>query len=346
MPTSLLLSLSSSAGKEVMTNSETNSVAPNRCFYCSTPSLVLVALLALDTLLWLSERFQWFGFHEHRGWTVLIAVAAVGMSALVMLFWFAVTLIFRWRFQFSVRLLLVLIVAVAIPSSWLATEIRQGRKQREAVHAIEELGGTVGWDETSKPKWYPAILSDDLFRSAIRADINIPRQGYNPLPDSTLGLEHLRALTQLRCLRINSTQMTAAKTQYLMGLGQLQELRMVYVEISDADLEIIGELAQLRRLHFFGTDVSDAGLAHLSKLVRLESLGLYNTQVTDDGLASLEGMKHLRSLDLQWTRVTNAGLWRLAKLSELKALNLHGSQVTDDGLKKFQQEAPNCQIDR
>ena len=31
----------------------------------------------MECLLWLSERFQWFPFNAHKGWTVLIAVAVV-----------------------------------------------------------------------------------------------------------------------------------------------------------------------------------------------------------------------------------------------------------------------------
>jgi hypothetical protein len=49
----------------------------------------------------LSEQFRWFPFNEHKGWTVLIAVAAAGLFMLMLLGWFATSLVLRRRFQFS-----------------------------------------------------------------------------------------------------------------------------------------------------------------------------------------------------------------------------------------------------
>ena len=50
-------------------------VLSRRWFHPSPISLCSVRVLVIG-LLWLSERFQWFGFNCHKGWTVLIAVAA------------------------------------------------------------------------------------------------------------------------------------------------------------------------------------------------------------------------------------------------------------------------------
>ena len=96
----------------------------------------MIGLLVVEGLLWLSERYRWFWFNEKKGWTVLIAVAVVGVTMLVMLLWFIASLLFRWRFQFSIRSLLVLTVAVAVPCSWLAVEMKAARKEREAAAAI------------------------------------------------------------------------------------------------------------------------------------------------------------------------------------------------------------------
>ena len=86
-------------------------------WYRLTPERLLMGLLAVEGLLLLSERFRWFAFNERKGWTVLIAVAAVGLAGLCTLLWFAVALLLRRPFQFSIRSLLVLTVAVAIPCS-------------------------------------------------------------------------------------------------------------------------------------------------------------------------------------------------------------------------------------
>lgn len=50
---------------------------PRRRWYCLTSGRLALALLAAEALLWLSARFRLFAFH--KGWTVLIAVVAVGV---------------------------------------------------------------------------------------------------------------------------------------------------------------------------------------------------------------------------------------------------------------------------
>ena len=45
-------------------------------------------LLAVEGLLWLSERFHWFAFNQHKGYAVLIAVAGVAVFLLLMRLWF------------------------------------------------------------------------------------------------------------------------------------------------------------------------------------------------------------------------------------------------------------------
>ncbi len=116
------------------------SAKSQRRWFSPTPACLIYGLLIVEGLLWLSERYTWFGFNEKKGWTVLIAVAVVGVAMLVVLLWFAASLLFRWRFQFSIRLLLVLVDAVAMPFSWLAVEIKKTREEREAVDARLEAG--------------------------------------------------------------------------------------------------------------------------------------------------------------------------------------------------------------
>src|SRR5208283_3638157 len=118
---------------------------PTRRWYHLTPDRFVIGLLAVECLLWLSERYRWFWFNGHKGWTVLIGVAAVGVVMLVMLVWFVVALVFRWRFQFSIRSLLVLVVAVALPCGWLSVKMRHAEREREAAAAIEKLGASILW---------------------------------------------------------------------------------------------------------------------------------------------------------------------------------------------------------
>ena len=102
-----------------------------------TPGRCLLALLAVEFLLFLSQWFRWLP----KGWPVLIAVAAVGVVVLGMFVWFGVALIFRRRFQLSVRSLLLVALAIAIPCKWLVAGKQQTASQREAVREIEKSGG-------------------------------------------------------------------------------------------------------------------------------------------------------------------------------------------------------------
>ena len=79
---------------------EPKPVAPERgrCRLKSAPPCLLAAFLTLDAFLWSSEHFRWFAFNEHKGWTVLIAVASVGVFLLLMFLWFLAALLFRLRF--------------------------------------------------------------------------------------------------------------------------------------------------------------------------------------------------------------------------------------------------------
>lgn len=57
-----------------------------------TPSRFVLALLAVDVLLWLSDRFGWLGWH--MGYAVLTCVASVGVGMVLMLAWFGLALVF------------------------------------------------------------------------------------------------------------------------------------------------------------------------------------------------------------------------------------------------------------
>ena len=75
-------------------------------WYRLTPNRLVLGLLAVEAFLLLSNWGGWFPFNQHKGWTVLMAVAAVGLTFLWMLLWFAAALLFRCRFQYSLRSLL------------------------------------------------------------------------------------------------------------------------------------------------------------------------------------------------------------------------------------------------
>ena len=63
--------------------------APSLRWFHLTPGRVVVGLLVIEGLLWLSERFQWFPFNGHKGWTVLIGMAAIVVAMFLMLLGFS-----------------------------------------------------------------------------------------------------------------------------------------------------------------------------------------------------------------------------------------------------------------
>lgn len=116
-----------------------------RC-YRLTADRLLLSLLPIEGLLFLSERFTWFPFNEHKNWSVLIAIAVVCVALLLMLLWLGASLVSRLRFQFSLRSMLVFIAVVAVVCSWFTVKMQQASKQREAVAAIEKAGGSPTYD--------------------------------------------------------------------------------------------------------------------------------------------------------------------------------------------------------
>jgi hypothetical protein len=324
-------------------------------WYRLTPDHCAVALLVVECLLWLSERFQWLALNAQRGSTVLIAVVAVGAMIVSTLLWLIVAILLHWRFQFGIRSLLLLAVAVALPSSWLAVEMNMARQQKEAVAIILKLGGSADYDyvlssplSEAKPRgpaWLRSLLADDFFNSVVEASLNTDAQmahlnGLRRLHGLFLsgqtitdaGLASLAELNELQSLSLAHTAITDAGMAGLARLNRLQVLSFTDTVVTDTGLAHLAALTRLQELSLDGTNVTDAGLAHLSGLTRLQRLFLNGTKITDAGLAHLSGLDQLEVLRLTHTTVTDTGLSHLAGLTKLQQLHLDGTQVTDAGL--------------
>jgi hypothetical protein len=240
---------------------------PKLRWYRLTPDRLVVGLLAVEGLLLLSEWFRWFPFNQHKGWTVLIAVASVGVALLAMFVWLAASLLFRWRFQFTIRALLVLVVVVAIPCSWLAVEMKKAREQREAAQAIWEAGivwydyqfdasrNFVPTPEPTGAAWLRNLLGDNFFTTVVFAACEV----------TDARLEHLKALTQLQELFLDGPQLTDTGLEHLKGMTQLRELKLRDTEVSDSGLEHLKALKQLRELDVCGSRVTDEGVKRLQE---------------------------------------------------------------------------------
>ncbi|MGO8691979.1 MAG: hypothetical protein ACLQLG_20350 [Thermoguttaceae bacterium] len=324
---------------------------PKPRWYHLTPDRAVLGLLAVEGFLLLSEWCQWFAFNRHKGHTVLIAGAVVGVVFLLMLFWFLAALLFRLRFQFSIRSLLVLAGVVAIPFSWLATEMKGARKQREAVEATEKAGGSVYYDYEFDPSddwipgatppgppWLRKLLGGDLYADVTRVSF------VNSDEVRAADLKHLEGLPQIHMVWLSATTVGDDGLAHLKGLTQLRELFLWDTKVTDAGLEHLARLSQLEGLYLGDTKVTDVGLQHLEGLTRLQKLYIGRTKVSDAGLRHLKGLTQLRELDLGCTSVGDAGIQHLKGLTRLQLLDLSGTKISDAGVSDLQEALPKARI--
>ena len=110
---------------------------PGRWF-SPTPAWLVYCAAAATGVLLASERWRWFYFNQHKGWTILLAMGVVGAVLVVLLAWMLVALMFRRRVLFGVSTLLVSVTVCAVVCSWLAAGLWQARRQAEAVAALSK----------------------------------------------------------------------------------------------------------------------------------------------------------------------------------------------------------------
>ena len=187
---------------------------PRFRWYRLTPDRLILGLLVVECLLWLSDRFQWPTWH--KGYAVLIAVAAASTFLLAVLIRFVAALTLQWRFRLSIRspLLLVLVIVVALPFTWLAIALTKARAQKEAVKAILDVAGwtCADWQvddsplplpnaEPPEPRWLRNLLGPEFFDTVVRVYLSHPR-----VTDASL--DALRDLSQLKWLDVEHSHIT------------------------------------------------------------------------------------------------------------------------------------------
>ena len=254
-------------------------------WYRLTPDQRIVGLPILVSLLWLSQRGHWFSFTQHKGWTVLIAVAAVLAAMVLLALGFLFCLLFRRRFQFSLRSLLIFTLAVALVCNWLAVEMRQAREQKELVKAMGERTWVYyDWKHSGpspqppEPMWLRNLLGNDFFDTVVRV-------GSDSFTDD--GLQYLTGMTQLQGVCLHRSPLTGTGLQHLAGMTQLEFLSLNGTQVTDAGFQCLTGLTQLQTLELSGTQVTDAGLQHLKGLSQLQDVDCENSKVTDEGVKSL-----------------------------------------------------------
>ncbi len=197
-------------------------------------------------------------------------------------------------------LLLLLIAAATI-------RVHQVNQQRDAVKAIRNAGGWVGYsneiDEEGQFRLNPkrSIWPAQLVRALGKGFFDdVVYVEFNCDFDKSL----LRKFQQLK---------------------QFKHLELPGRGVDDASLADIGSLKNLESLEIAATDVSDDGLTHLSGLAHLEYLDLSYTNITEAGLKQLSTFTRLERLRLIDTHVTKSGIDRLR--SDLPVVDVNWSRA-------------------
>jgi hypothetical protein len=308
---------------------------PKCRWFPPTPASLLIALLAVECFLLVSQGFRWFP----KGWAVLIAVAGVVVVVLLMLLWFVAAVLLGWRFQCSIRWLPVLLLAVAIPCGWLAIEVRSARNQQEAVKAIERLEATIYYDyqfdasdrvmrdaTPPEPRWLRELLGDRFFSDVWYVGFLSPN---SEVTDDSL--DDVAQLVSLRKLQLFESSVTDAGLIRLRCLPQLEDLLFRGERITDDGLQHLVGMEKLKNLWLDDTQVGDNGMLNVSRLPSLIFLSLSGTKVGDKGLARLQNARHLAWLNLPETPITDAGMEYLRSFEGLHYVNLAGTHITDKG---------------
>jgi hypothetical protein len=168
----------------------------------------------------------------------------------------------RW-YQFSLRGLLAFMVLTSIGLSWFAVKMQHARRQREAVAAIDKMGGMTWYDYQDDahdaaatsvtpptPRWLRKLFGIDLFSDVI----SVYAAG---MKDADIGV--------------------------LDGFPGIRRLLVSSRHFSDAGLRSLKKLSKLTTLDI-DAPITDAGLQHLRDLPRLKVVNLYHTKTTKRGV--------------------------------------------------------------
>lgn len=260
-------------------------------WYAPAPAKFLVAVLLMQSVLFLSSHYRWFWFNEYKGYTVLIAVAATTACLLLLALCVGVSWFFRTKAQFGLKTLLLIVPVTAIPCAWLAREVSRAREQRAISQWVQaERRGRVSYDDMEnmfdpkppwrRPEWMADWLGRDFFDDVLAVEFRVANDA---------DVEKLKPLSQLRYVSLQKTQ------------------------VSDVALEHLKGFNELKGIGFDGTSITDNGLVHLKRFTKLKYLSISHTDVTDAGLEHLKGLSQLESIGLKRTKVTRAGVSSLVK---------------------------------
>jgi hypothetical protein len=262
--------------------------------------------------------------------------------------------------RFSLRTLLVVVTGICLILGFLG---ESARRQRQAVEAIEALGGTVGYAsllgtpirggpaaDTPLLPYVRATIGRDYFERA--AEVHLSRSGVRQLRGRVGELApHLARLAPLDSLSLFSLTLEGDDAEKVFRSANPRRASCAMMTLSDSDAAGIACAANLRELGFNDTTISVKGIANFKSLPHLENLWIScrhswispsgkeivwdaETHALRDDVASvLAGFPKLKSLSLSWTQLTDVGIDALTRFDRFKTFGVSSPQVTDASMQ-------------
>jgi len=176
-------------------------------------------------------------------------------------------------FAIASLVLLALIAVYSVYQDYQRRAIREKLDQeraieRQATVEIQELGGMVNF---GSPPDLPVISVTFMFTGEL-----------------TNGKQVFDGGPMVRQAVTNDTKITDDGLKHLKKLSKLQSLYLDTNKVTDEGLKHLEGLTNLQTLHLDANKVTDEGLVHLEGLTNLQSLSLINTKVTDEGVEKLQ----------------------------------------------------------
>ena len=274
----------------------------------------------------------------------------------------------RW-WQLSIRTLLILSAILAIT---VGVFFRRVRTQGQAVTQIENLGGSVTYQDTWLGECLPESIresvGDHYVANAVSASLSPRAINGRSTPPSQDELRHFvdaaRKLPKVTTLKTYSLNLSDEDLAIFTPLRKQIEELSVYqphcVKFHGSRLDLLSGWKQLRSLSICSNGLysdeqpDQLNIAPLSKLPQLEQITLgrgdFNLQVFED-LSKLTRLKHI---SFSSSYFEGSHLAFLQKLQYLETLTLHNThpevkrgpyRIRQDGTRHYFEE-PTFRFER
>jgi hypothetical protein len=307
-------------------------------WFAPTSAHYLCLVVLLQLFLYLSVHFQWFAFNKHKGYTVLIAVAATAILLLLWAAWIVLSSLFRSKAQYSLATLFWTVPVLAIPFGWLAHDMDAARQQQAAMDRLRSRA--LIYDEQSSQFFVPPTdfltvqLGRLFFVDVFYVDVHYPE---------ARDIEDVRQFTRVQELKLTNRrftdrppEITDADLRRLQGLTQVENLQLGGTKITDQGLETLARFKRLKHLALVTPRVTGDGLRHLQNLDGLEGVVIHQANISDQGFAHVQGMTQLKRFVITHPCTTDAGLAHLTRLTNLETLYVAGPKISDTGVEHLQ----------